>query len=161
MLGFEIQERILSTIPFAQEHFLGIFAADEFVASSLKKANKKRSCAVINTEGKNHDGAHWWACFWSLDGHFEIFDSLGVTEELARKRLGRRARHCVYNTSRVQGSSKSCGKFVAYFCVTRLLNFSETYNEVFTESFTTKTDLNEMIVNRFWDSGKLFSNDQC
>jgi hypothetical protein len=165
MKGIEIQERIKEFLGLEEgEFYLGIFAADEFTVALKRAKGLKRSFWVLNTQTSSNPGQHWWACFRSSrrgsPDHYEAFDSLGLTETVARQRLGRRVRHCVYNSSRVQGSSDSCGKYVAYYCVSRVLNWTDSFEECFAGCFTGDTSLNEAIVNRFWTTGRLFHNDE-
>jgi hypothetical protein len=154
MLGVELQQRILD-IPCARGFFLGVFAANE-LKSALHKA-KQRSFCIVNVDRSTEPGSHWYAVFKIAKGSYECFDSLGQTEESARKRVGR-VRLCNYNLSRVQGGSNSCGKFAVYFCVTRILNYQEPFADVFNECFSSDLDFNEAIVARFWEEGKHYSS---
>lgn len=157
MIGLAIGARIVS-IPCVKRFFLGVFAADE-VKLALVNAEVKSFC-VVNTSGSTQEGAHWYVLFKSGDFSYETFDSLGQSEETARQRVGNAAHHCVYNTTPVQGNeSKLCGEFAAYFCITRVLNYEETFEEIFRECFTLDLKFNDTIVERFWHCDELYDTD--
>lgn len=155
MLGTELQQRI-AELTCAKDIFLGVFAADEF-ATRLRTAVAGSFC-IVNTDRSNQAGTHWYAIFKVSDKLYETFDSLGQDEATARAHVGQ-VTECFFNSSRVQkDSSTSCGMFSAYFCVTRVLNYDETFASVFADSFTSDLDRNEDIVNRFWKTDKLYSH---
>lgn len=154
MQGFELQHR-LSEYSCLSPYFLGVFAADE-LKKNLQRA-KPRSFLIANVQNASEPGSHWFTVFKTSATTCETFDSLGQSEETARQRVGKFS-HCVFNQSRVQAdSSKNCGKFAVYFCVTRVLNYQEPFPEVFSECFTPDLDFNESVVNRFWESGQLYN----
>lgn len=98
--------------------------------------------------------------FKTASNSYEVFDSLSQSEETVRKRVGNLGQ-CVFNSSRVQqDGTKSCGKFAVYFSVTRVLNYTEPFSEVFEDSFTADLDFNESIVNRFWQTGQLYNTGE-
>jgi hypothetical protein len=145
---------MLLHIPSCAELFLGVFAANQ-VQETLHKAPVRSFC-FANTDHSSERGSHWYVIFKISRTVYETFDSLGQTRETAEERVGA-VGLCYFNISRVQAEeSKSCGKFSLYFCVTRLLNYEEPFAEVFSDCFTSNLELNEHIVDRFWESGKLY-----
>ena len=158
MKGLDIQNRILRSGQCMKRFFLGVFAADELEPALLNAEDK--SFCVVNTHDSKQpvdQPGHWYVLFVTGKNCFELFDSLGLSEETARQRVGKDARHCVYNTLPVQTKDETCGKFATYFCVTRVLNYEETFQEVFSECLTSDLDFNEAIVDRFWHFDKLYN----
>lgn len=102
-------------------------------------------------------GQHWFVVLRVTKSHYEVFDSLGISESQAKERLGKITGHCFYNTARLQphGSVK-CAEFSCFFIFTRALNFDEDFEDTI-ESYFKADDLdyNEKIVDRWWTSGKL------
>lgn len=157
MLGSELQERVCKE-PLVRGFFRGVFAADE-VKKTLREASPRSFC-IVNTDKSSESGSHWYVVFKQSQKRYETFDSLGQAEETARHRVGK-VKECLFNRLQVQAnSSTSCGKFAAYFAVTRTLNYEETFDEVLSDCFAADLDKNEAIVNRFWTSDKLYSHSE-
>jgi hypothetical protein len=114
MLGEDIKE-FFTAHPVLNNHFKGVYAADEI--GLLKLQN--RNVAVINTDRLSGSGQHWYLVA-RLEGKLELFDSLGVSEETVEERLrpllrGPR-RACYFNTEAVQPpDSKNCGWYACYW----------------------------------------------
>lgn len=157
MHGYELQRRICAD-PCVQKYFLGVYAADE-LKKTLRKASPRTFC-IVNTDKSCEAGSHWYVVFKISNSCYETFDSLGQSEDTAKLRVGK-VRQCVFNETKVQAdSSKSCGKFAAYFSVTRVFNYEETFAEVFSDCFTADLDFNEAIVNRFWELDLLHNDSE-
>ena len=116
MQGYELQRRIAED-PCVEEFFLGVFAADE-LKRNLRRAKPRSFCIVI-TDKSTEPGSHWYVVFKTSSRSCETFDSLGQSTETAKRRFGKLGQ-CISNVTRVQPEgSTSCGKFAAYFSVTR------------------------------------------
>lgn len=90
-----------------------------------------------------------------FQGEFELFDSLGVTGDEVKARIGPVGR-CHFNESAVQSpGSKSCGIFSLYFAFVRLANLDLDFNEVINAYFTSDPEKNERIVSCFWKTGDI------
>jgi hypothetical protein len=86
---------------------------------------------------------------------YEVMDSLGLTEEEVKLRLGR-INQCAFNSERVQPeTSTMCGAFCAYFVFCRLTNYDMDFEEIFSESFSKDLQKNEDIVSHFWETGEI------
>jgi hypothetical protein len=155
MLGTEIQQKLLD-IPFLQNCYLGIFACDE-AEIKLQTSELVPSFLVCNRDSSTEPGSHWLVIFRTGSSTYEIFDSLGQDEQTARSRLGSNVvSECVFNTDAVQSvESISCGKYVIYFSVARMLSYGETFQRVLNESFSQDLNFNEAIVEHYWTQDEM------
>jgi hypothetical protein len=123
MLGSELAD-FLKKLPLLKRHFCGVFAADQAPHLRLK-VNK--TFVIANTDVHDGDGQHWFLIM-RVNHCLELFDSLGLTESVARERVGNVK--CIYNESAVQAeSSIMCGLFCIYFAYSRLTNADESFSE--------------------------------
>ena len=123
MRGSKIEEFFYSDKTL-RRHFKGIYAKD--LLFSLKLKNK--TFVLVNTDNALGTGLHWYLIF-RLENSYEMFDSLGLTEQKVKERLGDVDR-CYFNESAVQSdTSSSCGSFCKYFAKARVSNFDERFHE--------------------------------
>ena len=84
---------------------------------------------------------------------FEIFDSLGSTEEFVTQFLRKQKRKGTreFNTTRVQAQdSEMCGKYCLYFIIQRIFNDDLDFEELLNEIFEANTAKNEVLVEEFF-----------
>lgn len=155
MIGEEISTRCEEDF-ILKQFFGGVIGLEKL--KSIKKLSK---CVffITNVDKSSKIGSHWFTVFRIARNHYELFDSLGVSEAIAKDRLGKNAGTCFFNTARFQApDSKSCGKFAVFFAFVRLSNFDESFHEVIETYF--KVDdwtWNEKCVEAWWTSGELTS----
>lgn len=76
----------------------------------------------LRTPAIRGPGKHWFLVL-KIENHFEVFDSLGTSEEEVKSRLGTSIKKCFFNSSPVQAAaSVLCGQFCCYFALVRLYN---------------------------------------
>lgn len=110
---------------------------------------------IVNTDPHYNPGKHWF-CLVRRKKYFELFDSLGVTEEKLeylkefinfRKRITFK-----YNETPLQSNNSiSCGQFVLYFIVQRFHNLDLSFQDILDEIFEASIDINETLVQHFFN----------
>jgi hypothetical protein len=152
MLGSELTNHFKTDLAHSDQ-FIGILGAEE-VKTALRRASNRTFC-VVNVDRTSGEGTHWYCVFKHAPYCYDLMDSLGVSEEEVKSRLGK-IKSCFFNETRVQAENSAlCGPFCAYFVFCRLTNFDMTFNEVFAESFTSNLATNEKIVAHFWETGEI------
>lgn len=149
MQGKEIANFIYN-IPALKEHFQGIFSIN-----TMPKSLKKRQFFISNIDKDTLPGSHWVCVIKNDKNELELFDSLGNSQE----KLTLFLQYCkiykkslVYNITKVQSSdSDTCGKFVIYFAIKRLMNIDQSFHLVVNEIFDENANLNENFVANFFE----------
>jgi len=140
---------ILENIPALKDHFFGIFALDKI--PELSKL-PKRHFLIFNLSISTDKGSHW-CCLLKNDTEIELFNSLGVSSLDNLKPYLKFPRHLKirFNSKCYQDqSSDSCGLFVIYFLVERMMNMCMPFDELLFDIFTTdNTQINEQTVKQF------------
>ena len=87
----------------------------------------------------------------------KVFDSLGVSEETVKDRLGKIKGDCLFNKDRYQApGTNTCGKHAVFFAISRLSNHDENFEDVLETYFQADNLLgNEKRVEDWWTSGEL------
>jgi hypothetical protein len=157
MLGLELRARFDDT-EFLKPFFIGILGAEELITKLGEAAAERNPCfCVVNTDTTNENGSHWFCVFQHSPWEYDVLDSLGITLEEAKARLG--ADDSVeinFNISRVQAeNSNQCGEFCYFFCCERMSNLELPFDEVFHDCFSADLNLNENHVSTFWKTGLL------
>lgn len=129
----------------------------------------------LGTPALRGPGRHWFLIL-KLENHFEVFDSLGISEGDVKSRLGTAVKKCFFNTSPVQAEdSVLCGQFCCYFALVRLFNadlrFAKVVSvyrceqlslgKVLNSYFTADLAANEEIVRNFFATGELPENNDA
>lgn len=152
MRGDELRDRIVQDGRL-RAVFLGILAAEE-VKKTLQLAKSPSFC-VVNTDKTLEGGKHWYSVIKHSHSNFDVMDSLGITAETVKSRLGN-IKTCHFNKTRVQAAeSTQCGQFCFYFCYLRFYNYDEPFEEVFSDYFSENLEKNEENVSNFWRTGVL------
>lgn len=152
MLGSELLNHFEKDIAH-RDQFIGILGAEELKAA-LRKAGNRTFC-VVNVDKTTETGTHWYCVFKHSAFCYDLMDSLGVSENEVKSRLGK-IKTCYFNVERIQSkTSNRCGAYCAYFAFCRLTNFDCEFAEVFSESFSSSFVKNEEIVDYFWQTGLL------
>lgn len=149
MQGKEISDKI-SSIPALKLFFRGVFSIN-----TMPKGLKKRHFLIANTDLSTSPGSHWICVLKNDQNEIELFDSLGIDSiklqwfishcKFATKKALR------YNISQVQSfNSDTCGKFVIYFIVNRLLNVDKSYKFIVNDIFDENCIVNETLVCDFY-----------
>lgn len=134
--------------------FGGVIGLDSL--KGIKKQGRQ-TFFVVNVDKTSSVGSHWFTVLRVAKGHFELFDSLGVSQEQVRDRLGRIAGNCSFNTARFQApGSTTCGKFSVFFAFVRLCNHDESFHEVIATYFKVNDFAwNERHVDAWWTHDEL------
>lgn len=152
MLGFELRQRFMEN-DLLKDFFLGILAAEE-VKSILRRAKSPSFC-VVNTDKTKEGGSHWYSVIKHSSSNFDVMDSLGITMDDVKSRLGN-VQYCRFNETTVQApESQLCGQFCFYFCYVSFCNYDQPFEEVFSDYFTEDLEANEKSVSNFWETGIL------
>ena len=134
-------------LPIISKHFVGVRAIDE-----LAPTLHVRQFIVVNMSPKHHSGSHWVLIFRSHKDTVEIFNSLGFNN-LAPLRPYLKFNfktHLTYNNTPVQlSTSSTCGLYVIYFAIFRLLNLDQSFQDIMDEFFCTDLSVNENKVTKF------------
>lgn len=104
---------------------------------------------ILNLDLKGAGGTHWTAFCINNGGKADIyFDSFGV---LPPHDLSRHLGHYAYNVKIIQDPmSHSCGWF-ALMCIFACQNTPhEKPFEKFIKDFSSNTDVNELLLDKFW-----------
>ena len=144
MLGIEI----INALKIEQDvfpSFKGIFAID-----TIPRQLKPHTFIIVNKDKISSSGSHWFACCY-FNHQLQIFDSLGVDQEFINKNFNVWKHHDFYfNRTPLQPeTSDSCGQFVIYFCLCRVLNPDITFENLLSTIFTSELNKNEEIVQNY------------
>lgn len=120
LTGYELEKLIAKYANHrTQKAFLGIFSIDTLP----QQIPHLPILLIVNTHTKNLSGEHWKAIYISEERHGEVFDSLAlpVSARLLQW-MNRFTRRWQQSRLILQNPlSASCGAFVLYFVLTRLL----------------------------------------
>lgn len=155
MIGHEITHHFETTGGLQLlKAFAGVLGADQL--SEFLEEAEPTHFAIVNVQETTEQGSHWFAVFKHDTSSYEVFDSLGQSEETVRDRFAN-ADYVAFNTTAVQSNeSTKCGEFACYFCTCRMLNYDQSFHEVFAECFTTDFIENDKIVQHYWLDGTLY-----
>lgn len=127
----------------------GVFSID-----TMPKSLKRRHFFFSNLDVNSSSGSHWICILRNDKNQIELFDSLGVSEIklewfLKHNNL-KKLNKLLYNTTPVQSLySNSCGKFVLYFIIKRLMNIDINFETLLNNIFSQNEDENEIVVSGF------------
>ena len=141
MLGSEIVAFFNKFSDF-KKHFIGVFTIDQ--VPTLKE---RQSC-IVNQCNSKHEGNKHWMCFSRVDGNdYELFDSLGTTEEYVKKHFGFVDNYegvVFFNKQQLQHpKSSSCGQMSITAAYYRMLNYDLDFFELLNEYFSVCPARNE------------------
>ena len=101
---------------------------------------------IINTAlSTDPEGKHWICIFRKTPKKYELFNSLGENQDWILGNLNFPAK-VLYNTTRLQSDTDTCGMFVCSFIALRALNFDLSFKEVLNNYFSTDLAKNELFV---------------
>lgn len=120
---------LVRSLPILRAHFLGVFSID-----TLPRRFPVHKFALVNTARLKSSGKHWLIFYRPSGALWEIFDSLANNESLVKEAL--EDNNFVANRRRVQCQDSSlCGEFCLYFILHRVVNLSETFENVIDSLF--------------------------
>ena len=101
--------------------------------------NSSNTLLTITFSKSSGTGKHWFAILQIDKKSVEVFDSLGVKEDVVKNKVHYK-KLFRYNVTPVQApSSSSCGAFCIYFIVHRMCNLDMDYltlvNDIFQKDF--------------------------
>lgn len=134
-----------------KDYLSGVVSID-----NIPKSLKVKHFVIINTDLSTGLGKHWFCLLKIAQNKYEIFDSLGFSEEKQEQFLKylkfpkRTTLSFKYNISPVQSNeSHSCGLFVLYFLCHRLHNLDLKFHDLFNDIFSNDSAENENLVSKF------------
>lgn len=145
--GFEFL-KYLSKYPFIKKNCKGIFSID-----NLPKRLKYREYVICNTSPSSVYNGHWFVLLQnSINKEKELFDSVGVTEEkLKLYETYFPPWQIEYNKTQFQSSlSSTCGHYVLYFIIQRMLNLDLEFEDFIETFFVPDINKNEIMVKNFF-----------
>ncbi len=97
------------------------------------------------------NGIHWFVLCRREPLFYEIFNSLGTSEEYVRAILSHLAGECEFNETPVQAvTSKACGLFCIFCVIERYFNEDLDLEALLNDSFTNNFVKNEEMVKDFF-----------
>jgi Adenovirus endoprotease len=128
------------------KNFGGVFASDE-----LPSKIKLTTGIIVNTAPRSSPGEHWIAIYISEIKSGYYFDSFGLPAENSSI-ISFLRKHCEtidYNKKQIQHlKSIKCGQFAAVYLKLRFAGASSNH---FINLFNTNLDLNESIINSYFN----------
>ena len=82
--------------------------------------------------------------------HYELFDSLGSSDDFAREHIPYKGICEVNNIGVQKESSSSCGEFCLYFIIHRLHNLDMLFEHFINDFFSDNVDINEKQVEEYF-----------
>jgi len=144
--GYEFLEYFNKVTPM-NRLYKGVYSLDD-----IPKSIKVKEFLVVNLSKKNEEGSHWFCIVRSHLRVYEIFNSLGFTDldaVLPYLKITSNA-DLVYNQTPFQlPNTTTCGLYVIFFLVYRMLNLDLNFYHVLEELFDANNALNENKVTSF------------
>lgn len=146
MQGQEIFEK-LNNFVSVKEFCKGVVSIDKIPKLKIKEF------VIVNTEPASQPGQHWFCLLKYKQNVYEIFDSLGITEEketIIKSFIKIKNAKFYFNVTQLQSlETNTCGLFVLYFIVNRLFNFDLKFNFFLNEYFLDNVNTNEQLIEEF------------
>lgn len=149
MNGSDLEE-IIKKIDSIKAFFLGVFSIN-----NLPTIIPLKHFLICNFDFDYEPGSHWFCLIRRSKLKIECFDSLGLTNEkiaLLKKYCNvELVKYINFNKSSVQHyDTNSCGKFVIFFLVNRLLNYDLSFHAFLNAKFSSHTIINERRIKKFF-----------
>ena len=145
-------------VPIMLPYFRGVYSLDD-----IPRNIKVREFVVVNLSKKHEPGTHWFCIVRSHFKLYEIFNSLGfsnLTIVTPYIRAGSGA-DLVFNHRPYQlATTATCGYFVVYFLIHRVLNYDLSFHHLLTDIFDDESNsINENKVTDFCERLSKATND--
>jgi len=134
-------------IPFLMPYFKGVFSLDD-----IPRSIKVREFLVVNLSKKHEAGTHWFCIVRSHFKLYEVFNSLGFHNldiVMPNLRVGSGADFVFNHRAYQLPTTATCGYFVIYFLVHRILNYDLSFHHLLNDIFEITNSENENKVTSF------------